>query len=245
MNNINLNFLNIEVLVTELNQTKDYYNVISVSYSNTLTVNSKYKIIPASLFAINIVKNALKSGQCIRIPVKFSGPEVKPADLIIMDADDELTISRRVLINEINSAINQNVLGISIVDMFGFISAFSRLADHNIFITDENREEKYFQIIDSVQQIQMPEELNENATYAEEQEYLEKKRVYVFAQSKLEALEQYLIAYDKIKSIYNFDKKLKDLLSDIKSAITLDDINNIRKKYEEIVNNMFINSEEQ
>jgi hypothetical protein len=61
-----------------------------------------------------------------------------------MDADDELTISKRVLINEINSAINQNVLGISIVDMFGFISAFSRLADHNIFITDENREEKYF-----------------------------------------------------------------------------------------------------
>jgi hypothetical protein len=61
-----------------------------------------------------------------------------------MDADDELTISKRVLINEINSAINQNVLGISIIDMFGFISAFSRLADHNIFITDENREEKYF-----------------------------------------------------------------------------------------------------
>ena len=49
----------------------------------------------------------------------------------------------------------------------------------------------------------------------------------------------------KIKSIYNFDKKLKDLLSDIKCYLTLDDINNIRKKYEEIVNNMFINSEEQ
>jgi hypothetical protein len=61
-----------------------------------------------------------------------------------MEADDELTIAKRVLINEINSAINQNVLGISIVDMFGFISSFSRLADHNIFITDENREEKYF-----------------------------------------------------------------------------------------------------
>jgi hypothetical protein len=61
-----------------------------------------------------------------------------------MGTDDELTISKRVLINEINSDINQNVLGISIVDMFGFISAFSRLADHNVFITDENREEKYF-----------------------------------------------------------------------------------------------------
>jgi hypothetical protein len=87
-------------------------------------------------------------------------------------------------------------------------------------------------------------QLNENATYTEEQEYLEKKRVYAFAQSKLEALEQYLVAYDKIKSIYAFDKKLKDLLSEIKSVITINDIDIIRKKYEEIINNMFISGEE-
>lgn len=241
---MNLNFLNIEVLVAELDQTKNYYNVISVSYSNTLTVNSKYKIIPASLFALNIVKNALQSGQVVKIPIKLAGPEVRPVDLIITDAGDEITIAKRILINEINSAINQNVLGISIVDMFGFISAFSKLADHGIFITDENREEKYFNIIDHVQQIEMPSELNENATYIEEQEYLEKKRAYAFAQSKLEALEQYLVAYDKIKSIYAFDKKLKDLLSEIKSVITINDIDIIRKKYEEIVNNMFISGEE-
>jgi hypothetical protein len=59
-------------------------------------------------------------------------------------------------------------LGISVVDIFGFISGFSRLADHGVFITDENREEKYFNIIDTVQQIEMPTELSENATYSEE-----------------------------------------------------------------------------
>lgn len=40
------------------------------------------------------------------------------------------------------------MLGISIIDVFGFLSAFSKLADHGVFITDENREEKYFEVID-------------------------------------------------------------------------------------------------
>ena len=36
----------------------------------------------------------------------------------------------------------------SVIDIFDFMTAFSKLADHGIFITDENRDEKYFEVID-------------------------------------------------------------------------------------------------
>jgi len=39
----------------------------------------------------------------------------------------------------------------SVIDVFGFITAFCRLADHGVFITDDNREEKYFEVIDKAQ----------------------------------------------------------------------------------------------
>ena len=85
------------------------------------------------------------------MPTKIDGPEIRPVDIIIDDAGDELSISKRILINDINMAIGQNALGISVIDVFGFLSAFSKLADHGVFITDENREEKYFEVIDKAQ----------------------------------------------------------------------------------------------
>ena len=102
---MNLDFIKTEVLVVQPSQSKDYYNVIGVSYSNVLTVDSRYKIVKASLFAINIVKNALKAGKAVKIPANVEGPEIRPIDVIISDAGDELTVAKRVLTNEINIAI--------------------------------------------------------------------------------------------------------------------------------------------
>ena len=39
------------------------------------------------------------------MPTKIDGPEVRPVDIIIADAGDELSVSKRVLINDINIAI--------------------------------------------------------------------------------------------------------------------------------------------
>lgn len=98
------------------------------------------------------------------------------------------------------------------------MTAFSRLADRGVFITDENREEKYFEVIDKAQQAEAPADLPEGASYAEEQSYLEKKRKYAFAQSTLEALEQYLVVYDNVKGLYAFDRKVRDMLAEVDAA---------------------------
>ena len=215
---------------------------MSVSYGNTLAVDSKYKIVRASRFALDIVKNALKAGKAVRVPTKIDGPEVRPVDIIIVDAGDELSISKRVLINDINMAIGQNALGISIIDVFGFLSAFSKLADHGVFITDENREEKYFEVIDKAQQITMPADLPDGASYADEQAYLDQKRKYAFAQSTLEALEQYLVSYDKVRGMYSFDKKLREISVEADTAQSTEELQAIREKFETIVSGMFASS---
>jgi len=98
--------------------------------------------------ASNLARNALKAGKIVSIPAKIDGPEVRPQDIVITDPGDDLSIAKRILVNEMNSAIGHNAIGVSVIDMFGFISAFSRLADYGVFITDENREEKYFEVID-------------------------------------------------------------------------------------------------
>ena len=62
---MNLDFINTEVLVVQASDSNEYYNVVSVSYGNTLAVDSKYKTVRASRFALDIVKNALKTGKAV------------------------------------------------------------------------------------------------------------------------------------------------------------------------------------
>ena len=205
-----------------------------------LTVNSKYKTVKASMLAINVVKNALKAGRVVKIPVKLEAPEVRPVDLIISDAEpDSLEMERRVVINEFAAVMHQNLLGVSVIDMFQFMTAFNQLANCGIFITDQNREEKYFEVIDKAQSASMPDDLPENASYAEEQEYLQKKKDYAYAQNTLEILERYLTAYDKIKSLSGLDRRMRKAIDEVKAASTKEEISDIRDRYMQSVNYMY------
>ena len=69
--------------------------------------------------------------------------------------------------------------------------------------------------------------------------YLDQKRKYAFAQSTLEALEQYLISYDKVKGMYSFDKKLREMSSEVEAAQSVEEVRAVREKFETVVNCMF------
>lgn len=240
---MNIDFANIEVLVAEPDQVNGCYIVVGTSYGDALVDGSKYKPVRASRLALDIVKNALAAGRSVKIPDETDGPEVRPVDLIITEDGNELETARRALLAEMNSAIGQNALGTAAVDMFGYMAAFSRLADHGVFVTDENREEKYFEVIDRAQQAEKPGELPEDASFAEEQAYLEKKRKYAFAQSALSALEQYLVSYDKVKCMRSFDSKVRDMLAEAKAASTVEEVDAVRARFKAMVDGMFMPGE--
>ena len=61
----------------------------------------------------------------------------------------------------------------------------------------------------------MPEELNADATFEEEQQYMLKKQEYDSAQQNLQTLEKYLNAYDKLKDV----KFVNDLLNNAKDEV--------------------------
>jgi hypothetical protein len=236
---MNLDFINTEALIVEPDQQGGFYSVVGVAGGEVMTSNPRYKALRASRMALQIAKNALGAGKAVKVPTKTPLDEVLPSDLVVADAGDELEAAKRVAASEINSAITQNAVCASAIDAFGFIAAFSRLADHGVFITDENREEKYFEVIDKAQQTENPAEPLSGASYAEEQEYLDKKKKYAFAQSTLEALEQYLVEYDRIKPIYYFDKKAREAVSEVFASQTVEEVSAAKAKFEELAASRF------
>lgn len=95
-----------------------------------------------------------------------------------------------------------------------FMQSYMQLLNNGIFITDENREDKYLEIIESSQEDQ-PEPLQDDATFEQQQKYLEAEKKYKMAQDNLKILETYLNAYDKLFKI----KYVTDVLNEAKTAV--------------------------
>jgi len=90
-----------------------------------------------------------------------------------------------------------------------------KLINAGFFITDKNREDKYFEIIDAAQNAEQPIELKKDSTFDEEREYVIKKQKYDEAQENLKTLEQYLNSYDNLSKI----TKINEILTTAKDKI--------------------------
>ena len=49
-----------------------------------------------------------------------------------------------------------------------YLNCYMKLLSAGIFISDKNREDKYFEIIEAAQECEEPSELTENSTFEEE-----------------------------------------------------------------------------
>ena len=60
----------------------------------------------------------------------------------------------------------------NIIDAMDYLNCYMKLMAAGIFITDSNREDKYFEIIEAAQENEEPAPLKEDATFEEEQNYI-------------------------------------------------------------------------
>jgi hypothetical protein len=104
------------------------------------------------------------------------------------------------------------------------------------YITDENREEKYFEIIEQTQSVEEPEELGSDYTFEDEQKYIDDKRNYDNAQNTLTILENYLNAYDNLSKIQNVCNILNESKEKIESATTEQEVAIIKDEYVKQIN---------
>ena len=108
-----------------------------------------------------------------------------------------------------------------------------------IFITDSNREDKYFEIIEAAQENEEPTPLKEDATFEEEQNYIEQKKKYEVSQENLSTLEKYLNAYDKLAKINFTNTLLNNIKESIQSAESVQAVDEILKQNEDKIKDFF------
>ena len=225
--------VNFELLLVLENEFD--YDIIGTTYSNSLQSDNQHKTLKASFLTIQKVKELLFSGKKLKVAKKLDFPEVTLNDIIIVN-EDAFETDKNIAINSIAALMHQNIIGVAVIDMMEYMDCMMKLLNAGIFITNKNREEKYFEIIEKAQSVEEPTELNENSTFEEEISYTEKKKEYDEAQENLETLEKYLNAYDALAKVKFINTVLSDAKTSILRANTRDDIINAIKTYQEKLN---------
>ncbi|MBP5784736.1 MAG: hypothetical protein J6W16_04035 [Methanobrevibacter sp.] len=97
---------------------------------------------------MTIVDEALKQGKKILIPKDLLYSEVTPNDIFVQN-DNELEVAKRAAKKYVLNLMNGNVTRINVLNVIDYMQCYMKLMNAGIFITDENREDKYFEIIEA------------------------------------------------------------------------------------------------
>lgn len=214
----------------------NFWQVIGITYSNAMLIEPDCNTLRATLFAIEDCKKALAEGKKITISKSQEYSEVQPNDLVI-ETVDELSRCKQMAINEVSARLHQALFSMSVIDLIDYLNNYVTLLNAGYYITDANREDKYFEVIENSQECEEPTQLNENSTFEEEQEYIEKKQKYDAAQFNLSTLEKYLNSYDKLMQLKHKADFLNDTRKKIEESTTIDEVDNQLKIYRSNIEN--------
>ena len=208
----------------------NFWEVIGITYSNAMLVEPDCATLRATLFAIEDCKKALSEGKKITVSKKTEFSEVQPKDLVI-EVVDELSRHKQMAINEVAARMHQALFAVNVIDLMDYLNNYVTLLNAGYYITDANREDKYFEVIEASQECEEPEALKDDATFEQEQEYIEKKQKYDNAQFNLNTLEKYLNSYDKLANIKHISDFLTETRKKIEDANSIEEINDIMQVY--------------
>lgn len=226
--------MNFELLLVKKYKTS--YEVIGITYANAMLVEPDCATLRASLLTIEICKKALKDGKKISIAKAQDYSEIIPSDLVIEEVD-ELKRAKLIAINEISARLHQMLIGISIIDLMDYLNNYISLLNAGYYITDQNREDKYFEIIEASQENEEPAPISDDASFEEQQKFIEQKQKYDSAQFNLQVLEKYLNSYDKLTKIKNISDFLNGVKDRINNAETIDDVHHQIEIYKSNLSN--------
>lgn len=215
-----------------------FWEICGVTYVGAGSFGQDYVELRASKVAIEAVKIALANGKRIAVSKSHKFEEILPSDLVI-EKLDELTTKKRIALDDVNALMQQNTLGLCILDAMSYLKSYMDLLANGIFISNSNREDKYFEVIEAAQENPEPDPLPADATVEEEQAWLDKKRAYQSAQDNFKTLEAYLNSLDKLQKIDFVNGILREAKESIESAESEEDINKAVAKYKETVYSHF------
>ena len=123
----------------------DFFHVKYVdSYQNSVFKNDG-KYVKVSNVAADVIREALSNNNRVCIPKNIEG-EICFTDIIIYE-NDELEKNKMMFISNLYRKVDHSLFNVASIDYYDFLCVYSKLASLGYFITDDNREEKYIEII--------------------------------------------------------------------------------------------------
>lgn len=225
--------MDIQELIAQTHADNNAWKIVGlIGLNEPIIIDSSLIKLPATKNTITIVKELLANGKEIFVSKSILKSEIHPNDLIIKDTN-ELQCAKNLAIQEINNAIQQTAFSVSTLECFDYLTSYMKMLANGIFITDENREDKYFEIIEQAQLNEKPSDLPENASFEDEQLFFKRKQKYDIAQENLKNLEKYLNAYDKLSKVNYVHNKLQKIKNDITNSNSIEELNQMLHNFYE------------
>ena len=228
--------------IVEVLQVKSFsetlYEVVDVKSSNSFLICDQNDVVKASKVSLELVRAALAAGKKVFVPKLLAYSEVTPDDVVVKE-NSNLDAIKATAKHYIINLMNTNVTRVNILNVIDYMQCYMKLMNAGICITDQNREDKYFEIIEAAQSIEEPAPLSQDATFDQQYEYSTNKQKYDAAQDNLKTLETYLNSYDQLSKINFVHKLLHSMLDEIDNASDVESIDKSVKTAIETTNSYF------
>ena len=172
---------------------------------NTLDnlANREEKVLKLSYMSYQLMKEALMEGKAVHVQKTLRTDEVLPGEFEVMDFEksDPLGEARDAAVTKVRMLVTPELSKISGFAMYGFIILNNDLAANGYFITNENREEKYLEILETGDE------------------------------KLIAKLEDYLNYKDEIEAVAQLERKFSAFCAEIKTAATVEQVKEIQDRF--------------
>jgi len=179
-------------------QDRGTHWVVTNVTQNTLDnrADREEKYLPLNSAAYDIIKDAVLKGKTAKIQKELQVNEVLPWEVEIVDIaeTDPLDDARNASITKIRMLVTPELSKISGFALYGFMILNNDLANSGYFITNENREEKYLEILETGDE------------------------------KLIQKLEDYLNYKDEIEAVAHLERKFTKFRKDIRNATTPEEV---------------------
>lgn len=181
-----------------------YWKVTNIT-KNTLDnlANKDEKVLKLSYMSYQAMKEALMEKKAVHVQKSLRTDEVLPGEFEVIDLEtsDPLNEARDASVTKIRMLITPELSKISGFALYGFIILNNDLSNAGYFITNENREEKYLEILETGDE------------------------------KLIAKLEDYLNYRDEIDTVAYFERKFSEFRAEIKTASSVEEVEQIEQRF--------------
>lgn len=183
-----------------------YWFVTNVTKSSLDNLaDREEKMLKLSYMSYQLIKEAIMAGKAVHIRKELPYKEVTPGDFEVIESTgspvDMLQETRNATVTKVRMLVTPELSKISGFALYGFMVLNNDLSNSGYFITNENREEKYLEILETGDE------------------------------KLISKLEDYLNYKDEIEAISQLERKFAAFRNDIKVAPTIEAVKEIEEKF--------------